>query len=96
VPLWRDGEAKGKITAMASDRVLTAHEAEGVIDECIERYGLDVLPEVTVTTLPDGNWRVRWEHLERVVEPMTSAAWRAWLEENVGSLDPGDLQTTES
>jgi hypothetical protein len=27
---------------------------------------------------------------------MTMDAWCAWLEENVGSLDAGDLGTTES
>lgn len=80
----------------APPKLLTPGEAEAVIDECVERFGLDVFPEVTVTALPDGKWRVRWEHLERVVEPMTITAWRAWLNENIGSLDPGDLQTTES
>ena len=30
------------------------------------------------------------------VAPMTPEAWRAWLEANVGSLDAGDLETTES
>ena len=41
-------------------------------------------------------WQVRWEHLARNVAPMTRDAWCAWLEENVGSLDAGDLETTES
>jgi hypothetical protein len=49
-----------------------------------------------VNELTDGTWRVRWDHLERTVAPMTQDAWHAWLEENVGSLDAGDLETTES
>jgi hypothetical protein len=81
---------------MANDGVLTPRQAEAVVDERIEQFGLDALPHVTVTTLADGMWQVRWQHIERIVEPMASDAWRAWLTENVGSLDAGDLATTES
>ena len=81
---------------MSESRLLTPDEAEEVIEKRIEQFGLGALPRVNVTELPDGSWRVRWEQLERIVPPMTRDAWRAWLEENVGSLDAGDLQTTES
>lgn len=81
---------------MDQSRVLTPREAEAVIEDRIEGFGLGVLPRVAVTALADGTWQVRWEHLERTVAPMTQDAWRAWLEENVGSLDAGDLETTES
>lgn len=81
---------------MGEIRLLTPHEAEAVVEERIEQFGLGVLPRVDVTELPDGMWRVRWEHLESAVVPMTREAWCAWLEENVGSLDAGDLETTES
>ena len=81
---------------MSEDPLLMPHEAEAMVEERIEQFGLGSLPRVTVTLLPDGTWRVQWEHLERTVAPMTPEAWRAWLEENVGSLDAGDLETTES
>jgi hypothetical protein len=81
---------------MNETRLLTPREAEAVVEEKIERFGLGALPHVSVTALTDGTWQVRWEHLERVVAPMTPEAWRAWLEENVGSLDAGDLETTEA
>lgn len=81
---------------MSESRVLTPREAEAVIDERIEQFGLGALPPVAVTELGDGKWRVRWQHLERVVDPMNRDAWHAWLEQNVGPLDAGDLQTTES
>lgn len=81
---------------MSDASPLTPHEAEAVVEERIETFGLGALPRVTVTPLPDGMWRVRWENLEATVPPMTAEAWRAWLEDNVGSLDPGDLETTES
>ncbi len=81
---------------MSEGRVLTPREAEAVVEDRIEAFGLGALPRVTVTPLPDGMWRVRWENLEATVAPMTREAWHAWLEENVGSLDPGDLETTES
>ena len=51
---------------------------------------------LTVATRSDGTWLVRWQHIERIVEPMARDAWSAWLRENVGSLDAGDLATTES
>ncbi len=81
---------------MTPHQLLTPHEAEAVIDERIEQFGLGSLPKLSVTELPDRNWHVRWDDLERTVAPMTSEAWHAWLEENVGSLDAGDLETSES
>ena len=81
---------------MSEDRILTPHEAEAVIEERIEQFGLGALPRVSVTALPDGRWQVRWLEVEHVIAPMDAQAWHAWLEENLGSLDAGDLQTTES
>ena len=81
---------------MNTNPLLTPEEAEAVIDEKIEQFGLGVLPRVEVLALPDGKWRVRWEDVEHIVAPMSGEAWHAWVEENVGSLDPGDLATTES
>lgn len=81
---------------MEQGRVLTPREAEAVVEDRIEAFGLGALPRVEVSELADGTWQVRWEHLERTVAPMTQDAWHAWLEENVGSLDAGDLETTES
>lgn len=81
---------------MTDESVLTPREAEAVVEERIELFGLGVLPRVSVTELSDGSWHVQWDRLESVVPPMTPEAWRAWLEANVGSLDAGDLETTES
>jgi hypothetical protein len=81
---------------MNDSRLLTPPEAEAVVEDRIEQFGLGALPRVSVAVLADGRWRVRWEHLERDVAPMTQGEWYAWLEENVGSLDAGDLETTES
>lgn len=81
---------------MNPNPLLSPLEAEAVIEEKIEQFGLGVLPRIEVTALPDGNWRVRWENVEHVVAPMTGDEWHAWVEDNVGSLDPGDLATTES
>lgn len=81
---------------MAEKSVLTPREAEAVVEERIELFGVGALPRVSVTELADGTWRVQWDRLESVVSPMTQEAWHAWLETNVGSLDAGDLETTES
>jgi hypothetical protein len=77
-------------------RLLTPHEAESVVDDRIERFGLGALPKVRITERGDGLWHVRWDRRESIVAPMTPDAWHAWLETNVGSLDAGDLETTES
>ena len=81
---------------MTEKTVLTPREAEAVVEDRIELFGLGALPRVSVTELADGTWRVQWERLECVVAPMTQEAWRAWLQKNVGSLDADDLETTES
>ena len=75
---------------------LTPREAEAVVDELIERFGPGSMPRVDVVATDDARWRVRWEHMDLVVVPMDPDAWRAWLDENVASLDAGGLETTES
>jgi hypothetical protein len=82
--------------SMGEDRPLTPHEAESIVEDRIERFGLGALPRVRVTAQGDGTWQVRWDHLAQAVAPMSRDAWQMWLEENVGSLDAGDLETTES
>lgn len=81
---------------MDQHRLLTAAEAEAVVDDCIETFGLGALPRVHVTEVAPAIWRVRWEHRELDLPPMTRNAWREWLEENVGSLDAERLETSES
>jgi hypothetical protein len=81
---------------MDGTRLLTPGEAEAVVQERIEQFGLGALPRVSVEVQSDGRWRVRWDNLESTVPPMTLAAWHAWLERYVSSLDAGDLETTES
>lgn len=81
---------------MGQRPLLTPREAEQVVDERIEQFGLGAMPRVSVTATADATWCVRWEHMVRTVAPMTMDEWRAWIEENVGSLDAGDLETTES
>ena len=80
---------------MNTDRTLTPRQAAAVVEDRIEQFGLGALPSVSVTELADGNWIVRWESLERTVAPMDLEAWTAWLEEYVGSLDAGSLDTSE-
>lgn len=81
---------------MSERSLLTPREAEHVVEERIEQFGLGAMPRVSVTAMADATWCVRWEHVERTVAPMTMDEWHAWIEENVGSLDAGDLETTES
>jgi hypothetical protein len=80
---------------MSTGRTLSPRQAAAVVEERIEQFGLGALPSVSVTELADGTWSVRWESLERTVAPMNLEAWTAWLEEYVGSLDAGSLDTSE-
>jgi len=66
-----------------------------VVDRRIEQFGLDASPKVSITELVDGTWRVRWESRERTVAAMNLETWTTGLEEYVGSLDAGSLDTSE-
>jgi hypothetical protein len=81
---------------MNSGKPISAHEAEQVVEDRIEQFGLGALPEVRVAVREDGRWRVQWDRFERVVSPMDAAHWRAWLVEHVGPLDAQGLETSES
>jgi hypothetical protein len=56
---------------MIEKSVLTPHEADAVVENRIEFFGLGVLPRVTVTELADGTWRVQW-----VDSSASSLRWR--------------------
>jgi hypothetical protein len=79
-----------------SEAPLTAREAEQVVEDRIEQFGLGALPDVKIRVDSNGLWHVHWDEYERTVAPMGTRAWSAWLEEHVGPLDAGRLQTTES
>lgn len=81
---------------MTVQKPLTPQQAEQIVADRIERFGLGALPEVRVSARSDGTWLVRWDDLERTTAPLPEAAWCAWLEEHVGPLDAERLQTTES
>ena len=81
---------------MSEQRVLTAAEAEAVISDLMETYGLGALPSVSVTEVAPATWRVIWEDQSANVAPMNSDAWHQWLEANIVSLAPERLETSES
>ena len=81
---------------MPTRELLTPGQAEQVVADRIERFGLGSRPDVKITLAPDGNWQVSWDSHSRTVSPMDDDSWRAWLHEHVGPLDAESLQTTES
>lgn len=81
---------------MSDSRLLTPREAQAVVEELIEQFGLGALPVVSVTECDNHQWLVRWDHQESMIAPMTGEQWHAWLKEFVGPLDAADLVTTES
>jgi len=85
-----------EVAQTTGETSLTARQAEDVVQERIEQFGLGALPELKVSVLADGSWQVRWDDFERIVQPMPLQQWETWLEEHVGPLDAASLQTTES
>jgi hypothetical protein len=81
---------------MNANAKLSTREAEQVVQQRIERFGLGALPDVQVRLRDDDRWIVRWDSSERTVEPMDADTWHAWLERHVGPLDAESLQTTEA
>jgi hypothetical protein len=73
----------------------TPEQAQRIVDQRIEQFGLGVLPRTEVRATGDGRWRIRWDDQERITDAMTEAQWRDWFERNVGSLKAERLQTTE-
>jgi hypothetical protein len=91
----REPQGDKEAPMQTAQRCLTPREAEQVVQDRIERFGLGALPDVSVVAQADGSWRVRWDEFERTVSPMTEDAWYAWLEAHVGPLSAEQLQTTE-
>jgi len=73
---------------------LTPREAEQVVEQRIEDFGLGALPQISVIE-ERGDWRVIWDGKMRVIPPMSEREWLAWLEENVGEVDPESLGSLE-
>lgn len=74
--------------------VLTAREAEQEVEQLIETYGLGALPQLSIVE-DRGDWRITWDGKVRVTQPMNRRDWLAWLEENVGEVDPESLSSLE-
>lgn len=73
---------------------LTPREAEQIVEQRIEDFGLGALPQISVTE-DRGDWRITWDGKERIAKPMSQPEWLAWLEENVGEVDPESLSSLE-
>lgn len=73
---------------------LTPREAEQIVEQRIEDFGLGALPAIAVSD-ERGYWRITWDGKVRLVAPMTEREWLAWLEENVGEVDPQVLGSLE-
>lgn len=76
-------------------RKLNPAQAEAVVDDLIQTYGLGAYPKVKVSALPSGDWEVRWDGRSMTTEPMTAKKWAAWLRRQIGSISPHRLETLE-
>jgi hypothetical protein len=80
---------------MAHEGEITAREAEQLVRDRIETFGLDALPAVSVLLQPDARWRIEWRGRVHVAQAMTRSQWEDWLERNVGPVSPERLASTE-
>jgi hypothetical protein len=74
--------------------ILSPREAEQVVEQRIESFGLGALPQISISE-DRGDWRIIWDGKVRVTKPMNERDWLAWLEENVGEVDPESLSSLE-
>jgi hypothetical protein len=74
--------------------ILSAREAEQLVEQRIETFGLGALPQISVAE-DRGDWRISWDGKMRVTQPMTERDWLAWLEVNVGEVDAESLSSLE-
>jgi len=73
---------------------LTPEEAEHIVEQRIQDFGLGAMPQISVST--EGEyWRITWDGQMRMASPMNEREWLAWLEENVGEVDPERLGSLE-
>jgi hypothetical protein len=79
---------------MSDTETLTAAQAEAVVDELIESYGLGAYPKVSVKEYSPGRWRIEWRSMEIETAAMTSTQWTEWLRHRVGSISPEKLTNT--
>jgi hypothetical protein len=77
------------------ERTLTPEEAQSLVDQRIDDFGLSSLPRVSVVANERGQWQIAWDAFQRVEAPMTAPQWCAWVEQHVGTLDPERLETLE-
>ena len=71
------------------DRTLTPKQAQELVEQRIQDFGLNSLPRVEVAFTESGDWLITWEEHRRVEPPMTDPQWRQWLERHVGTPRPG-------
>jgi hypothetical protein len=74
---------------------LSAAQAQGIVDELIEAFGLGAYPKVTVSEVAPGRWRISWREMEDEAPAMTKTQWEQWLRRRVGSITPERLETSE-
>jgi hypothetical protein len=77
------------------DRSLTPEEAQVLVEQRIEEFGLSSLPRVRVRDDGHGGWHITWDQFQRSEAPMSAPEWCAWVERHVGTLDPERLETLE-
>jgi hypothetical protein len=77
------------------ERTLTPEEAQAVVDQRIEEFGLSSLPSVRVAATERGGWEISWDRFRQVEPAMTAPQWCDWLERHVGPMDPSRLETLE-
>jgi hypothetical protein len=72
---------------------LSPEQAQRLVEELLNQFGLGAIPQVRVSRLADGEWQIKYNTSTYVHPPMDEAEWHAWLETKFGP-DLGDRLAT--
>jgi hypothetical protein len=74
---------------------LSPEQAQRLVEELSNQYGLGAIPRVYVARLADGDWQIKYNKFVQVHAPMDETEWHAWLERRFGPDFKERLATLE-
>jgi len=74
---------------------LSTEQAERLVEELLNQYGLGSIPQVRVARLADGDWQIKYNKVTFVHPPMSEVEWHEWLDERFGPNLREKLATLE-
>jgi hypothetical protein len=80
---------------MLQSKLLSPEQAQRLVEELLNQYGLGAIPQIRVARLADGDWQIKYNSVTHVHAPMNEVEWHAWLESKFGPDLKEKLATLE-